>query len=524
MPSIGRLVFVALFAISSATLCSCGNRRNAVGAVAGMGGQAASPSGAIQTAGAGGTGVGGAGTTGGAAATPKAGAGGTSPSAGAGGVGAQAGTGAAGGAGSAAGATSTPAMDCTAPDWKNPGMVMNPEVVAVPADAGMGVPYDQVPTKEEMDEYHYVMEEFFFTGTSPAYTSRMVVRRPQDPAKFSGTVFAEWYNVSGGIDFAVMWANSREYLMREGHVFVGISAQQVGADALKTYDATRYAMIQHPGDTAAAAIFSQAGVALHLQSAKLLGPCMPVHAVLALGQSQSAAQLTQYVNSTHPTDKVYDGFLLHSGGEPATNNPGSPTFVVFTMTEGNGSLSDGPNMVEWMVAGATHNDARVTMRGADGLPAGSTAQPKIQCLNPLNEFPSYRVYNTVLDWLHRWVRNGEKPPAGMPFQAPGGQLALDEHMNGLGGVRLPDIDVPIATYAFDNGPKDPTDIIGYLACGLGGQTIPFTAAELLKLYPTHDDYVQKYTAAADKALAGGYLLKADCDESVQQANAAPIPK
>jgi hypothetical protein len=78
-------------------------------------------------------------------------------------------------------------------------MVRNPEVVAVPADAGMGVPYDQVPTKEEMDEYHYVTEEFFFTGTSPAYTSRMVVRRPQDPAKFSGTVFAEWYNVSGGM-------------------------------------------------------------------------------------------------------------------------------------------------------------------------------------------------------------------------------------------------------------------------------------------------------------------------------------
>ena len=409
-------------------------------------------------------------------------------------------------------------------EWDNPGMVENPEVVAVPADAGMGVPWDQIPSMEEMAKYDYVMEEFFFTGTSPAYTSRMVVRRPRDPARFSGTVFSEWYNVSGGIDFAVMWANSREYLMREGHVFVGISAQQVGADALKDYDAKRYAMIQHPGDAYAGKIFSQAAVAIRLQSEKILGPCMPVHAVVALGQSQSAAQLTQYVNNTHPTDKVYDGFLLHSGGEPASNNPGSPTFVVFTMTEGNGSLSDGPNMVEWMVAGATHNDARVTMRGAAGLPAGATAQPKIQCLNPLNEFPSYRVYNAVLDWLHRWVRNGERPPAGTPFQAPGGQLALDEHMNGLGGVRLPDIDVPIATYAFDNGPADPTDIVGYLACGLGGQTIPFTAAELLKLYPTHEDYVEKYSEAADKALAGGYLLQEDYDESVTQAKDAPIPK
>lgn len=414
-----------------------------------------------------------------------------------------------------------PMVDCTPVEWNNPGMVEDPEVVAVPADAGTGVPYDQIPSMEEIEKYDYVMEEFFFTGTSPAYTSRMVVRRPRDPAKFSGTVFAEWYNVSGQIDFAVLWANSREYFMREGHVFVGVSAQAVGANALKTYDAERYAMIQHPGDTSAGAIFSQAGVAIHLQSEKLLGPCMPVRAVIALGQSQSSGQLAQYVNNRHPPDKVYEGFMLHSGGEPSTNDPGTPTFVVFTMSEGNGSLSDGPTLMEWMVAGATHNDGRVTMRGAT-LPAGNAMQTAIECLNPLNQFPSYRAYNAALDWLHRWVRDGEKPPAGTPFEG-GAQLALDEHMNGLGGVRLPDIEVPIATYGFDNGPADPLDFIGYLACGLGGTTIPFTEAKLLQLYPTHEDYVMQYTAAADAALASGYLLQADYDEAIRVAQDAPIP-
>jgi hypothetical protein len=240
-----------------------------------------------------------------------------------------------------------------------------------------------------------------------------------------------------------------------------------------------------------------------------------------VGQSQSAARLTQYVNNTHPTDKVYDGFLLHSGGEPASNNPGSPTFVVFTMTEGNGSLGDGANLVKWVVAGATHNDERVTTRGADlGTDIGVSAT---MCRNPMNKFPSYRAYNAVLDWLKRWVRKGEKPPAGMPFQVSGTQQSLDDHDNVLGGVRLPDIDVPIATYGLDNGPADPFDIIGTLACGLGGETVPFTAAELMQLYPTHDDYVKKYTAAADKALADGHLLQADYDESVKQAQAAPIP-
>ena len=51
----------------------------------------------------------------------------------------------------------------------------------------------------------------------------------------------------------------------------------------------------------------------------------------------------------------------------------------------------------------------------------------------------------------------------------------------------------------------------------------FTEAKLLELYPTHEDYVQKYTDAADKALASGYLLQQDYDESVQHAKVAPIP-
>ncbi len=49
--------------------------------------------------------------------------------------------------------------------------------------------------------------------------------------------------------------------MRAGHVHVGVSAQQVGANALKTFDPVRYAPINHPGDSAANAIFAQAGPA-----------------------------------------------------------------------------------------------------------------------------------------------------------------------------------------------------------------------------------------------------------------------
>jgi hypothetical protein len=414
----------------------------------------------------------------------------------------------------------TPMRDCTAVKWENPGKVADPKIVPIAADAGTTKkPFEQAAG---MEEFGYVMDEFLFTGTSPAYTTRMMVRRPSDPAKFSGTVFVEWYNVSGGIDFAVLWANSREYFMREGHVFVGVSAQAVGANALKDYDATRYAAINHPGDTAAAAIFSQAGVALRTQTEMLLGPCMPVHATIALGQSQSGAQLTSYVNNTQNNAKVYDGIMIHSGGEPTNSDPTVPVFVINTMSEGNGSRSDSAHLVKWVVAGATHNDARVTSRGMD-LPTASEIG-EIKCANPLNEYPSYRAYNAALNWLHRWVRKGEKPPAGMLFEVQGGNLKTDSSGNVLGGVRTPHIQVPIATYGFDNAPANSTDFVALLACGLGGNTVPFTASQLLQLYPTHDDYVTKFMAAADEALSKGYFLQADRDEVVKEAMAAPIPK
>jgi hypothetical protein len=44
------------------------------------------------------------------------------------------------------------------------------------------------------------------------------------------------------------------------------------------------------------------------------------------------------------------------------------------------------------------------------------------------------------------------------------------------------------------------------------------------LYPTHADYVTKYTQAADTTLAAGFLLKTDYDDGIKAAKRAPIPE
>jgi hypothetical protein len=94
--------------------------------------------------------------------------------------------------------------------------------------------------------------------------------------------------------------------------------------------------------------------------------------------------------------------------------------------------------------------------------------------------------------------------------------------NVVGGVRLPEIEVPIATYSTTNTPN-PSDPTAGIACSLGGTAARFSAEKLATLYLTHDDYVMKYRAAADQALAEGYLLQADYLEALKQAVAAPIP-
>jgi hypothetical protein len=197
------------------------------------------------------------------------------------------------------------------------------------------------------------------------------------------------------------------------------------------------------------------------------------------------------------------------------------------MNEGNANGS-GPMVVEWDVAGASHNDKRLTEKSFDiiGEAYGFDEIP-FTCASPMNDYPACRANNAVLDWMERWGRDGERPPEGPPFEMAGTAYALDELGNMTGGVRLPDLDVPTKVYRAENGPAAGVDLfataVGFLACGLAGTADPFSEQQLLELYPTHEDYVQQYTEAADRALMAGFPLQEDYDEMIEIAEAAPVP-
>ena len=133
-----------------------------------------------------------------------------------------------------------------------------------------------------------------------------------------------------------------EEIGREGHAYVGVSAQAQGvmggetlldvevdeeaaADAgastdtggLTHIDPERYGTLVHPGDDYAFDIYSQVGRAITERPAEVLGGLVP-NQVIAAGESQSAGFLSTVVNAVHPLDPVYDGFLIHSrGANPA---------------------------------------------------------------------------------------------------------------------------------------------------------------------------------------------------------------
>jgi len=143
----------------------------------------------------------------------------------------------------------------------------------------------------------YTQAEFFLSGTAASYTpaaplaaggrwrvrpastapytTRMVVYRPADPARFNGTVIVEWLNVSAGLDVAADWIYDHNELIRDGFAWVGVSAQTAGVAADKAADPVRYATLSHPGDSYSYDIFAQVGQAVRDSAAKVLGGLRP---------------------------------------------------------------------------------------------------------------------------------------------------------------------------------------------------------------------------------------------------------
>jgi hypothetical protein len=450
----------------------------------------------------------------------------------------------------------------------------------------------------DLSTQHYVVQEYLLSGDAVSYravgvpaadgkwnvevdqhapfATRLVVVRPESPAKFNGTVVVEWLNVSAGTDVTPDWSYTHRELIRQGYAYVGVSAQKVGIDGggmiiaipgmmpLKKADPQRYAQLNHPGDAFAYDIYTQAARAVRQsRDTRLLGPLIPKH-VLATGESQSAGFLTTYVDAIEPVAKAFDGFLIHSrfgSGAPLEGNymPNAgatavkpvridglqirtdmhkPVLIFISETDlmfPGGYLSarqsDSDHLRVWEVAGTAHGDIYVLAVSA--IDSGSAAietlakafAPSNNVMGmtlpqPINSAPQHHyVMQAALAALNRWVVSGQAPARGQRLnvnQSAVPQLVPDESGNATGGIRSPWVDVPTAR-------------LSGLAPGLGqaprgladllGVTEPLNAAKLSALYPGGQaEYVGKFNASLKSAIAAGFILPAD--ETEIQAIAA----
>ena len=386
---------------------------------------------------------------------------------------------------------------------------------------------------------------------SAPYETRIAVYRPINPKRFNGTVVVEWLNVSGGTDDSPDWTLSHNELIRDGFAWVGVSAQQVGVNAARTGDPTDYASLSHPGDSFSYDIFSQAGQAVRHDSAAILGGLRP-HALIAVGESQSAGRLMTYIDAVQPITRVYQGFLVHSQfgtGSPLSQSPqtnevapnpttirsdiGVPVFEFETETDVAGSkLTDRLHYGNrkwfrlWEIAGSSHYDYYGLAIGPGDTGNGQGAVENLaamqtptrtpvggfNCAVPINTGGTHWALDAAVHALNRWVMSGSPPPRALFLATTHDSpvvYKLDANGNVLGGVRTPQVDAPIAALGSQGNSG------GF--CLLFGSTVPFSAAHLASLYESHRQFVVAWSGAIRRDRADGFLLPADATELLHSA-------
>ncbi len=418
--------------------------------------------------------------------------------------------------------------------------------------------------------HDYVEQEYFASGTahaftatsapsngnwsiapttSAAYKTRIIVRRPANPAHFNGTVVVEWMNESEG-ESAPDWMYLNPELMDEGDAWVGVSAQALGVDGgtpilgsiagtsagqgLVQQEPARYGTLHHPGDQYALDIFDQVGLGLRSTSSHVLGSLHPRH-IVATGESQSAFYLTTFADALEPHGHPFAGIFIHSRGGTAaplsgtsiTSNSGPsnvrirtdlgvPVFMFETQTDliqlgyAPAQQPNAKDIRTWEVAGTSHADSYLLG------PASSV----LHCSSAINSGPQHVVAQSAFANFERWVVRRDptavsrtlpplEPEPGSPGARPERQR---DRRSPDAGRRRPRLHVE------RRGPGRHSTI-----CSLFGSTTPFSSQMLVSLYGTKAKYISKYTADLNHAIEAGYLLPAERSSLLALAEQVQFP-
>ncbi|HXY92170.1 MAG TPA: alpha/beta hydrolase domain-containing protein [Acidimicrobiia bacterium] len=422
-------------------------------------------------------------------------------------------------------------------------------------------------------EFDYVEEEWFATGEADGhpYTTSVFVRRPRDPARFSGTVIVEPVHAASA---APIWIYTSLYVMRAGHGWAAVCSQKSALEAfVKPSDAGRYASLdiwsdapppETTGPAAAALPRDPAAMQARMEhmrrlnvlstpilaqvGAGLAGGTGPftgfdVRHLVLVGHSQTGGVVTEYVLNGHDAHRRDDGSPVYQGFFPsgAPSVTFGPRDVPIVQVLSEGDISDpnrpgregrgyrrpdsdepGDRFRLYELAGVGHMGTRYPPYSDNAMwqadPIGTAGNvPKNA---PMNSLPHDELFSAGLDHLVRWIADGVTPPRADRIEVgPDGLFVKDEFGNSRGGVRTPEMDVPRLRYLPNPGVRDD----GVPAFGVVGIEEPLPKETLERVYRDHADYVERFNRRLDELIDEGWLLADDADELRSEAEKADVP-
>lgn len=420
----------------------------------------------------------------------------------------------------------------------------------------------------DLGPFGYVEDEYLIRGfastweTSPTpgepierasgipYATRVLVRRPTDPARASGVVHLEPLHPHR--DGGLTWRGAAPHILRSGDAWVGVTVYAHQADLLRDRIAPeRYAELDLPagglewdvlGDTAAALRAGAVAdvVAEHIILSGWSATGSFVRVFLREGFAARRPGLIDgavvFISSGGAGDAGYPGLSPDSPSLPLDDprrtirDVGVPVFEVLSETESethehqtrDDSDTPGDRFRLYQVAGTAHEEPWLRGRLTNSATLEAVGIPAPDGANVVEEYADGRldlVAQAALARMAAWLADGTPPPSFPRFSFDGERdgenrpLARDADGNVLGGVRTPWLEAPLAAYAPHGTPAAANpDWMDAFGARLTGTMTRFPVDRILRDHADEEAYRARFEAATARLEAEGLLLPAGAAE------------
>jgi Alpha/beta hydrolase domain len=369
------------------------------------------------------------------------------------------------------------------------------------------------------------------TAAAQPYCTRLVVYRPAQASRFSGTVVMETTHPLGG-GANLVWRSINPFFMERGDAYVAVQ-HPATLPGLAQADSARYGALKAVHLSQLWGMLADAGKLVKSHAATPLLGGARAHRLYMTGYSFTGVATATFADYHHDRTRLTGGAPVFDGYLPMANamyvKPlDVPVIRLNTQSDFDsfGAVAnrapDSAHFRHYEVAGASHVWEEKPLAGAAVPPRGPAiapppGQPHLDpssCFAQFpagykpNDFPLSLVMTQAFVNLFAWVEKGTVPPASAHIEVDGqGKTRVDEHGNALGGLRLPEVSVPNATYGVAQG----------TLCFLFGYKLPFDADKMKRLYGNKESYVAKVSDAAKQLVAQRLIEQKGADEITRVA-------